>query len=503
MFRSKYKATVTGDLHARGEKSLEWQVVKVCMKLKMIDETKVSKELESLKYKVRKDIEELHGKNSRKSRNIVKNLRKEAAKAKKRSMMKYEAKMKHLRRKYRESEENKLKTVPDALAGLGLDDLSIFDKDKYSNIEKWDYEVEEIGDVQLSDNERMILGLPPKFAVEENLPVDGLAHDIELAGAKARMTIAKEEGEKLEEDEEIDIDEEEERKLEKIDAQTRQIYDPIERRFNDQKRRVTDLSECSRVTLPKPLSTQQESMLEMRRGENEKTYDGYRKEYCNKKGDVPGNLSDREKDGLKSLQKRIREKKIIIMKTDKSGKLCVATREEYLRLGKVHTGKDENIERKGIIEIEKQLNGHVFFWAKMWGSGDDHNHRDRIIDSKVVSSEQLADMYLLYKDHKDQQATRPVVTGCNSNTRGFSNCVSDLLESVNKAKENAYESVSSEDMLAKVEIYNQEAEKIRKEGEDKLEKKMRCARAHAHTRAHARAHTQPRQEKRNEDPGKM
>ena len=59
--------------------------------------------------------------------------------------------------------------------------------------------------------------------------------------------------------------------------------------------------------------------------------------------------------------------------------------------------------------------------------------RDRIIDSKVVSSEQLADMYLMYKDHKEGRASRPVVTACNSNTRGMSNNVSDLLESVNKA----------------------------------------------------------------------
>ena len=141
------------------------------------------------------------------------------------------------------------------------------------------------------------------------------------------------------------------------------------------------------------------------------------------------------------------------------------------RMGEEHVKKDEKIDRKGIIEKEKQLNGHVFFWAKMWGSGDDHNQRDRIIDSKVVSSEQLADLYLMYKDHKEKQATRPVVTGCNSNTRGFSNSVSDLLESVNKAKQEAYEVVSGEDMLARVERYNVEAEEIKQEGREKLCKK--------------------------------
>ena len=66
-----------------------------------------------------------------------------------------------------------------------------------------------------------------------------------------------------------------------------------------------------------------------------------------------------------------------------------------MKMGEEHTQRDEKIDRKGIIEKEKQLNGHVFFWAKMWGSGDGHGQRDRIIDSKVVSSEQLADMYLM------------------------------------------------------------------------------------------------------------
>ena len=40
-----------------------------------------------------------------------------------------------------------------------------------------------------------------KFAIEENLPEEGLALDEELAYVKTRMTITKEEGEKIEEDE--------------------------------------------------------------------------------------------------------------------------------------------------------------------------------------------------------------------------------------------------------------------------------------------------------------
>jgi hypothetical protein len=47
-----------------------------------------------------------------------------------------------------------------------------------------DYEAEVIGDVELTVNERLILRLPPKFAIEENLPPEGLALDEELGFAK-------------------------------------------------------------------------------------------------------------------------------------------------------------------------------------------------------------------------------------------------------------------------------------------------------------------------------
>ena len=173
--------------------------------------------------------------------------------------------------------------------------------------------------------------------------------------------------------------------------------------------------------------------------------------------------------------KRMREGDVITMKAEKSGKMCICKREEYKAMGEKHTSKDDKVGRKEIIEIEKNLNGHVTFWAKMWGSGDSHGRRDRIIDSKVVSSEQLASMYLMYKDHKKEKGTtRPVVTGCTSNTKGFSNSVSDLLESVNKAKEQGYEVISGKDMLARVEKYNIEAEKIKEEGRQKLCRKMKC-----------------------------
>ena len=232
------------------------------MKLKMIDEKRVYDELLRLKYKVRKKIEEECGKNSRRCRNQIKKLRKEAGSRKREVMQKNEAKMKHLRKKFREDQEEELNKIPTVMENMKLENLTIFNKKKFDEVKTWDYEVEIIGELVLSNNEKKILRLPPKFAIEENLPEGGLALDEELAYGKARMTINREEEEKLdEEDEGIEEDEEERIETEKDEARTRQIYNPIERKFDDQKRRVTDLSECGRVTLPKPMSTKNEALM--------------------------------------------------------------------------------------------------------------------------------------------------------------------------------------------------------------------------------------------------
>ena len=51
-------------------------------------------------------------------------------------------------------------------------------------------------------------------------------------------------------------EEEKEQKMKEEEARTRQIFCPIENRYGERNRRVTDLVECSRVTLPKPISVE-------------------------------------------------------------------------------------------------------------------------------------------------------------------------------------------------------------------------------------------------------
>ena len=85
-------------------------------------------------------------------------------------------------------------------------------------------------------------------------------------------------------------------------------------------------------------------------------------------------MNDKEIRGLRSLLRRIRSGELIIIKTDKSGKFCIVSVQDYLKLGEVHTSKDRKVSREVAVETEKLLNGHSNSWCKIWSLGEDHKH---------------------------------------------------------------------------------------------------------------------------------
>ena len=82
----------------------------------------------------------------------MKNLREYAARHKAKTMKNNEDKLKHLRKKYRQSQEDKTNQIPESISDLGLEKLSIFDRQKYEDKVVLEYEPEIIGDITLHDN---------------------------------------------------------------------------------------------------------------------------------------------------------------------------------------------------------------------------------------------------------------------------------------------------------------------------------------------------------------
>ena len=217
-----------------------------------------------------------------------------------------------------------------------------------------------------------MLRLHNKFSIIQYLDEKEQEYEQEQAYSKVRMQRKKEmeemERRKREKEEEMndnqieapllevyeteDIKRRQEEREEEDDAKTRQTFDPINNVYDDRKRRVTDLAECSRVTLPKPMQIEEEALIEIRRNMHKKIFSQHREENTDN-GKQESNLSEEERKGLRSILKRIREGEILVMKTDKSGKFCIVSQADYIKMGEVHTKNDKKISRDNVIQIEK------------------------------------------------------------------------------------------------------------------------------------------------------
>ena len=448
------------------------QVIKSAMDLKMKDERYMHIELMRKKEEKRKWLGGVHHPNTRSYRRVIGFLREEAKKMKEELDKKYRDKLDHLQTKYRGDEEEKLAPP----AGLeNLSHLRVFSSNKYDNIPAEEIKVPRIGEITLSEEEESILRKNPKFAIPQPLLENSLKEDMEKAYCKLRMELRDEEDEgKL--SAEVDRSSEEVEEQGNVDeAKARQIYDPILNIYDDRKRRVTDLAECSRVVLPKPLTVIREAQIEFRREVHDRIYQEYRKEYCNEEGEQESNLDAGEKRGLKSLMKRIKTDDLVIVKTDKSGKMSATDRDTYIKMGMEHVKGDKIVSRARIKEVDKIMNEHCMAWCGIWGTGQQHGQEDRILASKTSRSENTARLYLTHKDHKAApNKTRPIGTANSSNTRAFANSVSDFLEAVANAEEEKTEVISSEDMLHNVNKGNIKKEELIKRWKSKKFEKESC-----------------------------
>ena len=233
------------------------KVVAAAMGLKIQDEIHHQKELKKKREQKKKWLSTRFHQNTLTYRKVIKYLREQARNVKNKQMDKNKKKLNHLDRKQKENEEDRLSMAPTGMENFSH--LSVFSSIKYDGIEPDKIKVPKIGEIVLTPDEEKILRRNPKFAILEPLHENTLKVEMEKAYAKMRMDLRDEEQEektgteqKQEEGTRVENGEKE-TEMRELESKGRQIYDPITNTYDDRKRRVTDLAECSRVTLPKPL----------------------------------------------------------------------------------------------------------------------------------------------------------------------------------------------------------------------------------------------------------
>ena len=260
--------------------------------------------------------------------------------------------------------------------------------------------------------------------------------------------------------EEIDAENEEKRDLE--EAESRNPFNWKEKSFDFSKRRATDLKGNSRVYFPKKArSLEDEARLEALRVELMRTFRNYVGNFCKEGGKQTSNLSASQARGLKSLKKRVADGEVVIVPTDKSGRLAIMTRAAYMEAGLKHTLKDKLVGWQEIKDSQKELNGHVSMPIKSFRIGSRWDHGARVRETTMGEGLSICPMSLLFKDHKGWSPTdgtapptRPVVGGHRGINMHISELVSDILDPVVANYEGGCEIISTEDLIARVEILN-------------------------------------------------
>ena len=275
----------------------------------------------------------------------------------------------------------------------------------------------------------------------------------------------------------------------------RYIYDPFNRNINFSFRRATDYKLNTRIKLPKPLDEESEFTCEMKRREYLRVF----REYCSslvekkRKGRKPKNcenpsdktnnktrtsspsnpsehrnskksmnilnLTKDEKHGLNSIRKRIKAGEIMVVPTDKSGRLSVLSLDQYLASGGAHTCKDEKIDWTVVRYLRNQVNSHMSWFSKITNYSK-HTDHERMTNNLMVSDLDLPQMNILIKDHKSwtQQSgkvvpSRPVVSGnCSINTH-LSELISEIVEPI-ALEADGSEVQSSEELLHMIDDVN-------------------------------------------------
>ena len=433
--------------------------INILMRAKLADAEEKKREAKKVLNDCRNDLKVTLGENTRKYRNTIKHLRKEASKLMKEARAKNKTKIDWLLKKYRSEDLNNNENfvVPDDI--IQFKDVQIFNSEFVAPDEDCKPDIITIGDIQppLDEDELAALSLPPKTAVNGSLKLEDFKVEIGMCSTKLRWQIRKEEAEESEGA--AKTSEEDEELIEEIESKARIPYDAENSSLDLRKRRVTDTKDNSRVYLPKPVSVLQETNIFVRENAYERIFNDFYQENCNEKGQQSRNLSKSEMAGIAKLKKRVANNTIIIMETDKSGKLAAATPEAYLEMGQEHVSKDREIDEEEIKERENHLNGHVSMLLKVTNMGGNWKHEKRFRESNIKHSGYAAVLSLLLKDHKkvpegEVFKTRPVVAANEGIGTSISNILSEIIEPLADSLEDKMEVISTEDFLYRVNECN-------------------------------------------------
>ena len=148
--------------------------------------------------------------------------------------------------------------------------------------------------------------MPHKFITNGKLTTEEFKVDLAMMSTKYRWELSNEIEEDLGE-EEITITEEEKKDLERIEAMGRSIVNHHNKTFDMGNRKATDLPNLNSIKLLGPLPVSNEAELALRQDTFRQIFKHYVEETCLPSGEQETNLTSSQRNGLKSLKRRMKQ----------------------------------------------------------------------------------------------------------------------------------------------------------------------------------------------------
>ena len=256
-------------------------------------------------------------------------------------------------------------------------------------------EVVVLGGIQASDNMKAFLRLPLKFRTYCKPDRDAVTVQTEGRAARQRWVI-RDKNQNGEEDFETYRRRKERQEDEKAPLRGNKL--------NFTRIPVTQLHSNKFIHLPKTASEVQEIRIGAEKVQLLDAWDLYIRQNTDAEGRVKGaqNLTRAEALGRKEISDGVKNRNWMLYGTDKSSKLVLDTRENFLNCMEPHFKNDQHVQYDAILRSEPLLNNHSKAWAKILNMGLNagQGQISRIRDALTVKQSNVATLKGLRKDHK-------------------------------------------------------------------------------------------------------
>ena len=344
--------------------------------------------------------------------------------------------------------------IPGEISGIMLEESAL--RDTFGDPTQ---EVMILGGIQASDNIKAFLSLPLKFRTYCKPEREHAETEAEARAAKQRWVIRDKNTHGQE-----DFDAYRRRKERREDAR-----EPLQgTKVDFTNIQVTQLLANKFIHLPNPASEVQEIRMGGEKIKLLDAWDSYIGRNEDDNGRIRGanNLTRAEAEGRREIAQGVKDKNWMLYGTDKSGRLVLDTRANFLECMKPHYEGDRVISYERVLQSEPLINNHTKAWVKVLNMGmhaGDGQPR-RIQEALKVTHSNVAHLKGFRKDHKRTPdptigpPLRPVADGKVGPNAPLANLMTRLLKPVREGihKKVPTEILSTEEALHLIEKFNNE-----------------------------------------------